>query len=200
MHTEIDLAWLAGFVDGEGTFTIAHYKTGRSTPYRPTFSLCNTKIEAIENARRIISSVLGRNVKYVALKDKRGYRPCHQIAIGALGEVKLISQALLPYLVGKREQAEIMLKFIAITPGQRTHQKHDERGYFISASQYDERHSSLVSRMRFLNKRYSREEWATLQRETELPAPRYAGEETIRSVWQHAESDRNDLAAELVAQ
>lgn len=185
------LIWLAGFVDGEGTIGLFTQKN--TGTIRVQFSLCNTKLVAMERAQDVISEILGRRIEFTTVKDKRGYRPCHVIMVRTIQEVKLVCEALLPYLVGKRENAEIMLDFIRLSPGKNWSVLRDSKGRLAGSPPNVEARQALLERMLFLNKRYSKKEWAALQQETELPAPVHQtqDEETIRTAWRHAETSGN---------
>lgn len=119
----------------------------------------------------------------------------YTIKIGTLSEIKTLCKLILPFLSGKRRQAEIVLEFISLTPGR--HITRNAKGQNSGKSKYTQRHFDLIDEIQFLNKRYAKGEWATLQRETErlAPAMHKQDEETIRAAWQHAETSRNVSSA-----
>jgi len=113
--TEAQLGWLAGIVDGEGTVGI-HRSNGKryKHPYlRPALQIVNTDLKIMEMARSILTSITGNSHNLVVTNRKRpennkiGYR----IKIGTQHELLLVMPMLLPYLVGKAEQAELVIEF-----------------------------------------------------------------------------------------
>lgn len=175
MTSDVDLAWLAGFTDGEGTFVLSvHIRSGLVNPY---VSISNTNRVAIERAKAIVSAIVGREIRYTPTNVKQGWRPCYRLTVNNHHEIGALCAALLPWLVGRREQAEVMLRYIRLVnrdkcePGCR--RKH--------RSLMTDEHHALVGEMRHLNRRYGKGEWASSQREIERLAPTL-GEETTRSL------------------
>ena len=147
MTTDLDLAWLAGFVDGDGCI---HMNVNDSpvTPPRKSYIVCgiivsNTSIPAIERVKSIMSSLIGREVRYTA-RAVRGYRPIYNWKIKRMDEVRAVLTALLPYLVAKREQADTMLAYL------------DRKVPFARTG---EDFSEFAEKMKHLNRRYSPGEW-----------------------------------------
>lgn len=108
---ELELAYLAGLFDGEGTFTFHRTKKilcdGTVSYYViPWVSMANTDIRLIEKVR----AKFGGRI-WIGNPEKRNpnHKTCYRwdarsrLALAAL-------EALIPYLVAKREQAEICLK------------------------------------------------------------------------------------------
>lgn len=158
-----DLAWLAGFVDGEGSVLIGmERKTGI---LKPQITIGNTVRENIERAKRIVQAVTGREIRYVEVNASQGYRPCYSLRVKQLNDLRLLAEALEPLACGKRAQLRIMLRYVAASPGK--------------GGRYAEEHYALRDELRQLNRRYPKGEWARSQLETEPPAPSQ-GEETAR--------------------
>lgn len=54
---DIDAAWLAAAIDGEGTISITKDKRKDGTfRYAPLISICNTNIDFLKNVERIINA------------------------------------------------------------------------------------------------------------------------------------------------
>lgn len=111
----IDLAWLAGVVDGEGCFSIFN-RTNKSRNGKmiitPTASVTITNSNlALINECVCILKKLG--VKYV-LKNPRNSktRNLERVDIRNYQSIKLLVKAILPYLIGKKEQAELIIRFV----------------------------------------------------------------------------------------
>lgn len=173
MISDLELAWLAGFADGEGTFVLPiHRKTGLINAY---LSVSNTNVANIERAKWIVSGISGRQIRYTPTNVKQGWRPCYRLTVNNHHEIALVCRALLPWVVGKREHAEVMLRYIALVTGgdcdPQCRRKH--------RSKMTDEHYGLVAQLRHLNRRYAKGEWASSQREIERLAPTL-GEETTR--------------------
>ena len=107
--TSNDVSWAAGVVDGEGTITLAkQIRKGRPSPaYREAVTVANCDKRILEP----FHSMWGGNI-YTVVEKRPGYSDsstwhCPQ------GSVKAFLEAVLPFLRGKREQAGLLLEFIA---------------------------------------------------------------------------------------
>lgn len=106
------LSWLAGFLDGEGSFVIVRESGGR---LQPRIQVANTHIATLSRVQEMLTR-LGLP-HYVGWKQggrrADGYDRKRQWVIMATGLKRTARwcQALLEYLVTKREQAELMLEF-----------------------------------------------------------------------------------------
>ena len=104
------LAWAAGFFDGEGCVLLVTRTRGRCTEVRLQITAVNTDIRPLHRFRELF----GGSIQVVQHPgNKHGYKPswawvaAHRIAENAL-------QAMLPWLLVKREQAIIALLARAI--------------------------------------------------------------------------------------
>jgi hypothetical protein len=117
------LGYVAGLIDGEGNLTISKSidrKKGRHYSYTPTLQIGNTdpRMTAWLRGR------LGGSVDQVtapARLAKPHWKPLHRWRLHG-SNVDLVLVAVLPYLVTKRDQAELILRFRAIRGmGRRPH-------------------------------------------------------------------------------
>lgn len=100
--TEVELAYIAGFVDGEGSISI--YRRAKDT-YTPYLSVSNTNLEVLE----YINHVLGDTGYLIKMKMPN---PKHKTAWKLrFDSVKCnaILKLLLPYLRLKHRQAEMAI-------------------------------------------------------------------------------------------
>ena len=102
--TELDKAYIAGFVDGEGCMGM-YYRQGH---IRPSFSVSNTNEKVINR----IQSCLGGS-KHIYKRKKQHWRDCYNLSF-AHNKVEVILKKLLPYLVVKKKQAVIILSLAEI--------------------------------------------------------------------------------------
>jgi hypothetical protein len=160
---EKDIIWLAGFFDGEGTISLPVEKKTGVIVVR--VSIPNTNFDNLRKAQSVLSALLNREVK-LGKDYNKDHRPCKNIRLKNQAETKLLLETLLPYLAGKKPQAELMLYYLSIAPGK--------------GNRFNQEHYNCVSKMRNLNRRYAKGEWERSQQETERVAPN-SGEETVRT-------------------
>jgi len=99
--TEVEAAYLAGIIDGEGTLTLAHRKRNEMSGWEsiePHISITNTDINLMQH----LSNLLG--VPFYATKGKRSrkWKPSFVISVSAFVEIEALLTRLLPYLIIKR--------------------------------------------------------------------------------------------------
>jgi len=109
MTREIDLAWAAGFFDGEGSIGVYWRKAERY--YRGGFwilrlSLTQVKQEVLQDFHSIV--VLGSTSKKVSTNPKHRDKWIWASAARSGGRVL---ELMLPYLRGKKQEAEVALQF-----------------------------------------------------------------------------------------
>ena len=102
--SETDLAWAAGFIDGEGSIGLYRGKHPTSEFYVLRLSVTNTDIRALERLKKMFGGSINKSNH----KSRPTRRPCWawycQCAKGAAA-----LEMLLPYLLVKKERAEIAL-------------------------------------------------------------------------------------------
>lgn len=121
--SEFDLAYIAGFVDGEGTITIQAVKRPdrcRTISHRPVLSIHNTCIDVLEWIKMIFG--VGRIHRCSQRIENR--KIVYKYAITCSNAIN-VARMLLPYLRVKRMQAEILIKFseTLVTDYSQTHKK-----------------------------------------------------------------------------
>lgn len=109
-YTVAQLAYLAGMIDGEGCFLIGAYaknpKTG--TPHFHTQIQLSSTDEVLIDW--LVNNFGGRKSFYSAKQTpKNSRRAIHRWTIWSDG-VKHLCEVMMPYLVIKKEQAEIMIQ------------------------------------------------------------------------------------------
>ena len=102
---DTEAAWLAGFLEGEGTFQVVETrKTGSGPIYEAQIAATNTAYAALERCHEIAGGWLYGPIGRGNAKWKPAYR--WTLRGKALGPVL---RALIPHLVAKREPALILL-------------------------------------------------------------------------------------------
>lgn len=116
----IDLAWLGGFLTGEGCFgayLVTERRLDRPDLYgrlafRVSMVISGAKMEDIIKAKDIVESVGGKaHVTYAKRKDRKFW--IANLSVMGQGKLKKLLPLLLPYLSGKRTEAEYLLQIIA---------------------------------------------------------------------------------------
>jgi hypothetical protein len=99
------LAYFAGLVDGEGNVGVYRTKHGKSITYSPKIVITSTSIEIV--------SWLLRNVGGTWWTRKRrgcGWKECYSWQLQAESLVAVCA-LMLPYMVIKRKQVELLLEY-----------------------------------------------------------------------------------------
>ena len=111
---ETDVAWLAGFIDGEGCvdFQKASHKGLRNPRWIPRIRICNTDFATLIEVVNIL-----RGMEQAHWIDKRQprnpfHKPSWNLAIQGMKRLPPFIRAVLPYLRTKKTQAETMLRWI----------------------------------------------------------------------------------------
>ena len=125
---ETDLAWLAGIIDGEGCFSI--FINNRNDAANPSISasltITNSNCLLLNRCREILDSL---KIKYYYHDPKNGHqhgRRVMRIKVKNYSSLKCLIELLLPFLVGKIDQAKIILEFVSLAK-QRGRLKYEER-------------------------------------------------------------------------
>ena len=111
---QTDLAWLAGFLDGEGTIGISRTNhKNQKTPYlRPLVQAPNTDRKAIDEMVRIIELVTGKKPSVCECnKGNENWSKAWRVKVSTQWELLLLIPAIIPYLILKKRQAELSLEF-----------------------------------------------------------------------------------------
>jgi hypothetical protein len=105
MNTPTDLAWAAGFFDGEGCIHIGKSIQRQYENYQLVISVTQAEREPLDKLQELFGGFIK---SYQATRYTRKYH-LHW----GLSSIKATNalRAMLPYLTVKREQAELALKF-----------------------------------------------------------------------------------------
>jgi hypothetical protein len=136
MTTEPERAYLAGLIDGEGSIFATFRESDQCTTVR--VNICNTDA-------RLIDWVAARWRGRQSVTDRVKYeqKPIHRWDADGSNAVEIL-RAALPYLVIKREQADLAFQLIATT------HNHGRRGY---PPEVKEHRLGLVRQLQAMNRR-----------------------------------------------
>jgi len=112
--SEVDIAWLAGFIDGEGCidFQKAYAHRLTNNRIRPRLRISNTHIDTLNTVTRIMDSMrAGQNVGWRTPQNAK-WRKSWDVDISGFKRMHRFLIQITPYLHTKKVQAEAMLDFI----------------------------------------------------------------------------------------
>jgi len=122
----VKLAWLAGIFDGEGTITT----TKNHGTTRPLLQVTNTNQALLTEVQTLLYALIKRQVRACRQKPSvLSTKPCYYLYVTKQSEVKIVLEALLPYLIAKREQAILLLEYVTIRLARREANPHQSAPY-----------------------------------------------------------------------
>ena len=105
--TETDLAWAAGFFDGEGSITIArNYGPNLGRGLRMKIAVAQVDPAPLLK----LHGMFGGCIRYHYRPTRPEHRVAHEWTVGSRDAMRVLS-LLLPYLVNKHEQARLAIAF-----------------------------------------------------------------------------------------
>ena len=115
---DLDLAWLAGFIDGEGSIMFRVMRGRRLkgmglTYYYPAIRLCNTDQPTL----KVVTDILDRynlpyHVSHRSGELKPGWHAAWDVEVKGLKRCEHWLQVITPYLRTKQDKAYLMQEFI----------------------------------------------------------------------------------------
>jgi len=112
--TEAKMGWLAGIIDGEGCITMRVYKRTTGNYWRSCalIVITNTSKIMLEEIHQILSSL---RVGHFFREDSRKTvtkKRIFSLRIDGLKRCQKFLPLIIPYLIAKRPQAEVLLRFV----------------------------------------------------------------------------------------
>ena len=105
--TPLDLAYMAGFFDGEGC--IGLYKKSNGSGFSPMVTLAQREPDIL----LAFHNTFGGTLRLISRDDREtSNRPYYELKYERYGHCAFFLKKLMPYLRGKKAQAEIFLTFI----------------------------------------------------------------------------------------
>jgi len=101
----LTLEYLAGFVDGEGSFMITK---SNNDFYKPTFHIANTDLQILHDIRKFFR--ITAKIQTMIPKNPR-WATAYYLAVKNIEQCKSIARQLHPYLRIKQQQAAIIMQF-----------------------------------------------------------------------------------------
>ena len=109
IQRQVDYAWCAGFLDGEGCVTLARIRRtcGNRINYR-------TRVCIVQNCQETLNTFRDRvdeNCVSTQLQHRETYtRPVHQLSYDGIHAYRLLKK-LRPYLIRKAPEADVIFEF-----------------------------------------------------------------------------------------
>jgi len=153
--TSHQLAWLAGIWDGEGTFSILYQQKSHGEAYIARITLSNTDISMINEILKILDAYDINGHLWKEEPRKKQHKAAYHITINKLKNVKTCAELMLPYLVNKKPNAEIIIRFVnSRLKYQRTPIQDEKTGKITGMKKqgYTDEEKSWYEQMRELNK------------------------------------------------
>jgi LAGLIDADG endonuclease len=108
---EVDKAWLAGIIDGEGSIHISKVperRNNRGYALTPRLTISNSNQLILSNVKRITAcGTINRT------KETRFWWKDNYVWVANSNAIRKILPQVLPYLVGKRGQASLLLRYLS---------------------------------------------------------------------------------------
>jgi hypothetical protein len=108
--TEREMGWLGGIWDGEGTISISPPREGKQVS-GANVSVCNTDPRL---SGKVVEILQKMGVEFTVGNDiskNEKWKDRIEVRVNKAGSIWRLCQELLPFLVNKRERAELMLEF-----------------------------------------------------------------------------------------
>ena len=112
-----DVCWLAGFLDADGNISVVK----RSTYLVPVVGFTNTNKKIIDNVTRILDALdVGYSFSYQDRGERKNAKPAWTVKCESKPRAAKLLNVLRDDLVGKQEQADLVLKWCEL-PQATTH-------------------------------------------------------------------------------
>jgi hypothetical protein len=149
MATELEVAWAAGFFDGEGSVSIRRLKSGKGQYMRRTYGTYIRIAQVDRSPLDLLVRIFGTGSVSKSRKYTETRAPYYDLCMGGSSAAMILAR-MLPYLTVKRERALLALEFQQRVAGSR--KGRSKTGYRLSDEEMQIRHTYWL-RMRTLNLR-----------------------------------------------
>lgn len=106
--TEIEKAWLAGIIDGEGSIRI-DYPNGKNASPSPRVVVTNTDKAIIEKVADICKRLDSNPHVQTRNRKESGYRVTKDVLVLGVSKILIVLSAVMPYLTGRKSRQAILL-------------------------------------------------------------------------------------------
>ena len=134
VFTDVEAAYIAGFTDGEGCLSADHKW------HEPQITWVNTDQAVLSH----IAGLIGVGARIAARKKNPRWKQVYSLSVTAMPTVEAVLRQLLPYLITKRRQADLLLGLVDL-------KKQKYWGDHPANAALSEQESEIVSQLRNLN-------------------------------------------------
>ena len=113
--TDIELAWMACALDGEGNITLYPQTQNGYSTYRPVLQVINTNRDFVAHAARICIDMGATFVKIYRRSAQEPYQQVYQLQLRGQSAVRLVLTKLLPWLIIKQDFAKALVEYLNAT-------------------------------------------------------------------------------------
>lgn len=107
----VDASWLAAAIDGEGCLYLAGEYRYKRKSYHSVIMISNTNLDFVEHAKEIIGAGYIRYLPAGPSKVSNGFnRALYTYHLRGRVVVGAVMKAILPYLIIKRDRAELLIQ------------------------------------------------------------------------------------------
>lgn len=149
--TSYQVGYIAGFMDGEGTFAIIKNKYRSEANYFPYITVTNTKKRPLEQIADWLK------MGYVSIRHERhprNHSDTYTLRIQRIVDVRALVEFLKPYLIIKKEQAELVQELASIKANKKITILRGKHGRVLGTLRRSlPREEEIYNEVRTLNKR-----------------------------------------------
>ena len=109
--TDTELAWLAGFWDGEGTISLYNSPCKGRNRIQQNMCICNTHVLSMERVMQLLKT-LGVTYYVHDAGGNEKHKPRTIVEVRRLVSVHTLALAIQPFLFTKSEQCTLLLRFV----------------------------------------------------------------------------------------
>lgn len=112
--SDIEMSWLAGILDGEGSIGISRLISHRkNATLTPRISIGNTNMEIINHVISILKKIpITMFIEKRQKVNNKNWKEAVVIQISHISGVKDLLNKVTPFLIGKKSQAVLLLSFV----------------------------------------------------------------------------------------
>lgn len=113
MKEEIEMAYAAGILDGDGSFSLLFHKSATKTSWRSFYEPCIQLSNAFKGMSEFLYEKFGGSLR-IKKPQKEHHKTLYVWSLRSRSKCKRLIEMVLPYLKLKQDQAKLMLNFFQI--------------------------------------------------------------------------------------
>lgn len=134
---DLTMSWLAGYIDADGCISFERINNNRRTKQtahlRPYVSITTTCTLTYKHLLKIYDEFgIPVHISLKANGNPEKRKPVYVFRTIGLNRCKIILPLIMPYLIAKRKESELVIEYIAIRENLFATKKHSDREYAIA--------------------------------------------------------------------